>query len=71
MDNNLISIINVYSTKDILRYFSNTNNLKFSNNLINSIDIFKAFDMIKSEEKEEISDLDNQDDYQDGCFGNF
>ena len=64
-DNNLISIINVYSTKDILRYFSNTNNLKFSKN---PIDIFKAFDMIKSEEKEEISDLDNQDDYQDGCF---
>ena len=67
-DYNLISIINVYSTEDILRYFSNTNNLKFSNNLINPIDILKSFDMIKSEEKEEISDLDNQDDYQDGCF---
>ena len=52
-DNNLISIINVYSIEDILRYFSNTNNLKFSKN---PIDIFKAFDMIKSEEKEEISD---------------
>ena len=66
-DCKLISIIYVYSTEDILRYFKNELQLISFNSPIQTTNILKSLNLIKSD-KQNISATKTEEDYQDGCF---
>ena len=66
-DYNPISIIYVYSTEDILRYFSKELSLACLNSLIDPNEILISLNLIKCNNKD-IFDTETEEDYQDGYF---
>ena len=66
-DCKLISIVYVYSTEDILRYFKNELKLISFNGFNNTINCLKSLNLIKSN-NQNIFTTKTEEDYQDGCF---
>ena len=66
-DCKLISIVYVYSTEDILRYFKNELKLIRFNAFTYTINCLKSLNLIKSN-NQNIFTTKTEEDYQDGCF---
>ena len=66
-DCKLISIVYVYSTEDILRYFKNGLKLISFNGFTYTINCLKSLNLIKSN-NQNIFTTKTEEDYQDGCF---
>ena len=62
--NYLISVIYVYSIKDVIRYCSNTKNFDF---IFDFTDFLGSLDIINPS-NENLLEKENEKDYQDGCF---